>query len=106
MSFAYASGVGYFARTRASSSAPDLRGLRPEAGVPDVDGLELPPEALLDERRTFGTSGDDRTSSSIFLTRASGIWRSSSNLRAMNVGAVGEYGSTCRTARKYARSVA
>jgi hypothetical protein len=49
---------------------------------------------------TRGTSGEDSTSTSIASTRASGSSRSSSKLRAIRVGAVGEYGSAKRSAWK------
>ena len=55
---------------------------------------------------TRGASGEETTSTSIALTRASGIWRFSSKRRAISVGAVGEYGSSMRAAWYVFRSIA
>ncbi len=73
MSFAYAAGVGYFARTRASSSAAERGDCGRNPGYQTSMGTSLRPRRFSMSAATFGTSGDERTSSSIFFTRASGI---------------------------------
>ena len=57
-------------------------------------------------RPTAANCGEVSTCSNIALTRSSLICRSSSNFRAISVGAVGEYGSTFRFARKTASNLA
>jgi len=55
---------------------------------------------------TFGTSGDSRICVSSARTRCSGISSSSWKCRSISVGAIGESGSSCRAARKFASSTA
>ena len=88
-----ASAVGYFLRTIASSCSSVYlpRGRKPLYQT--SNGSSGRPSRLSMSAATFGTSGEERTSSSIARTRASGIWRFSSKRRAISVGAVGEYGS-------------
>ena len=97
--------VGYFAFVIASSSTSDLpaRDENPEYQMSNGSSGR-PRRFSMTAARPF-TSFEVRTDTSRSSTCFSGICRSSSNLRRMNVGAVGQYGSACRTARYTPKSL-
>ena len=106
MSFSNASGVGYLFRVIASSWASVYGPRSRNPGYQTSNGSSGRPRRSFTSAPTSAKTGEERTASSIALTRASGICRSSSKRRAMRDGAAGEYGSTRRAARKVARSFA
>ena len=79
-----------------------------ESVVPDVEAASSfrPSRCAIELCDARNARREVSTSSSIFFTRASGICRFSSNRRAISVGAEGDHASTCRCARKTARSLA